>query len=371
MSRLLCVFAIVFCSFTADAMEDHGETCREKYCKMSHGKFNHNDFTTTFKYITASRWNNYFIHIKNPQAIARGKSFLHICSNWKCDRIDTFKEQILVYKQSRGVGFYMRPNVGARFQVEFYSGCNLIDDNEININFASGKTIGGKSFEKCWIMIPRLKKSLNNYETQNTEFSVGELKNSNLLRDSSITVTSLINGNRIAHINSTYGGDNYINIAPAKKSIGYNFERSVSTVIMLQLDSCPPKMCDHIEFELAGMTSSQVECIMRKEVCNHIDENDETCMKYKDEVCEGFDIEGRIEESMEEGSGSELVDGRKPKRRVNCNRYRGYHSIFCSKNEKNEYRECSTYIRCSVDCIYFRLKQKITDPCKRGLSIFH
>lgn len=55
-------------------------------------------------------------------------------------------------------------------------------------------------------------------------------------------------------MNSTHGGDNYMNIEPAKKSIGYNFERSVSTVVMLQLDSCPPTMCDQIEFDLQGCT---------------------------------------------------------------------------------------------------------------------
>jgi len=356
MSTFFSLFALFFCSFTA-AM-DHGETCKEKYCKMSHGNFNHNDFTTTFKYITESRWNNYFIHIKNPQAIARGKSFLHICSNWKCDRIDTFKEQILVYKKSRGVGFYMRPNVGARFQVEFYSGCNFIDDDEINFSLASGTTIRNED-EKCWIMIPRLKHSLDNYETQTTEFTVGELKNSKLLRDSTITVTNLITGNRIAHMNSTHGGDNYMNIEPAKKSIGYNFERSVSTVVMLQLDSCPPTMCDQIEFDLQGMTSSQIECIMRKEVCKHVDDDDEICMKYKDEVCIGDD--------REEGSAIDKFDERmsNPNVRVNCKKNKGYHSKFCNKRF-----ECAQFKRCSVDCLYFRMMEKVLKTCRSGFFLF-
>ena len=76
----------------------------------------------------------------------------------------------------------------------FYTaGCNFIDDDEINFSLASGTTIRNED-EKCWIMIPRLKHSLDNYETQTTEFTVGELKNSNLLRDSTITVTNLITG---------------------------------------------------------------------------------------------------------------------------------------------------------------------------------
>jgi len=329
---------------------------------MSHGNFNHNDFTTTFKYITESRWNNYFIHIRNPQAVARGKSFLHICSNWKCDRIDTFKEQILVYKKSRGVGFYMRPNVGARFQVEFYSGCNFIDDDEIKFSLDSGTTVM-KTNKKCWIMIPRVKKSLDNYETQTTQFTVGELQKSSLLRESTITVTNLINGNRIAHINSTHGGDNYLNIEPAKKTIGYNFERSVSTIVMLQLDSCPPTMCDRIEFKLQGMTSSQIECIMRREVCMHVDDDDETCMKYKGEVC--------FEDEVEEGSGADkYLERLSPGERVNCKRNRGYHSIFCAKTAPKEFRKCETYKRCSLDCLYFRLMEKVLNTCRGGYYLF-
>jgi len=361
-----------------------GTNCSNYFCQDRKGYFDQNSFYIrsyfpyiSFKLLYSMFRTNFVLYIRNIQKPSTAS--IKVCSEWRCDLILNSEDRILTYSTTSEV-ILSSDDPSAKFDVQFFSGCNILDQKEISIDYDNSRF--GQIIQPCWVIIPRL------YTTSLKQFVAltrAVISEKNLPLNSTISMYNMITGENFANINNQSDVD-WIELKPNNQSIKFQIKKSVSSVLFVEITNCQYQACPDMRFiiKLLAYSISDKNCIKKKEACLYglVDEGEDECededeQEINPDKCSAFDYFESLllpavtedEQLSEDESARWLSATSKYFRRCKQIFRSREKKYFCRRMKNSELIPCSYFKRCEGYCLSLRLLKKICST-KSRLSVF-
>jgi len=241
-----------------------GTNCSNYFCQDRKGYFDQNSFYIrsyfpyiSFKLLYSMFRTNFVLYIRNIQKPSTAS--IKVCSEWRCDLILDSEDQILTYSTTSEV-ILSSDDPSTKFDVQFFSGCSILDQKEISIDYDNSRF--GQIIQPCWVIIPRL------YTTSLKQFVASTravISEKNLPLNSTISMYNMITGENFANINNQSDVD-WIELKPNNQSIKFQIKKSVSSVLFVEITNCQYQACPDLRFiiKLLAYSISDTNCMKKK-----------------------------------------------------------------------------------------------------------
>jgi len=356
-----------------------GTECLGAYCTTKKGHFSESSLVTngnvrTYdKQLNPGIYTNFVVYIKNVQSTY--ESVMTLCTAWnQCVVVSNKGDQVLVFRRAPFVHFRFH-DPAAKFEVQFYAGCDVVDSTNIVISRQQGEAWNYYTNPgHCWVIMPRV---FTASLTQHTTATYAYFNNVSIPEGSHYTMYNMMTGEEAAKISPGMTSE-VANIQPSETPtsyvVDYKTAGKLSTAIVLELDVCTQESCIDIQFNLRlkALSLRDSQCIYDKQSCEYGLYDEEQCAAQKSVKCSAYDeFNQAFEEGEEEQNDLSMrAAGRSTKwcsKKFNGNEKR----LFCSKKKHVPLQKhCKKFRKCNTYCISYSFMRCNQRKTSTSLGLF-